>query len=97
MATRSANIAPGSAVDLTAVLGLVSGTAYLVEITSDANDAVLLALDGDPEDSTVGGHALFASEPGRLIAQGSGIWYGRFYALDGRSAVVTATESSDGC
>ena len=70
MATRSADIAPGSAVDITAALSLVSGKSYLIEITSKSEDAINLALGGDPE--TVGGHSLFAGDPGRLIRAGRG-------------------------
>ena len=94
MATRSLAIAAGSAVDLTAGLALVAGKSYLIEISSQSDDAINLALGDDPE--VVGGHAIFASEPGRLIRQGADTWFGRFYALDGRSATLTATEA-DGC
>ena len=95
MATRSASIAPGAPVDITAALALEDGRSYLLELGPDAygSDSVDIALGGDPE--TVGGHALCAGDRGRFIRQGPAIWFARHYDLQGRATQLTATESDD--
>ena len=100
MATRSASIAPGSAVDITAVLSLEEGRAYLLEIGLhvQANDAVWIANGGDPNDLAVGGHLLIPGEGGgRFIRQGAETWFARFYGdpLFPRPTTLTATEADD--
>lgn len=95
MATRSASVAPGAAVDITAALSLESGTGYLIAVGPDARstDVVLIALGDDPE--TVGGHALDAGGRERFIRQADATWFARFYEPGGRSTQLTATEAND--
>ena len=100
MATRSAEIAANTLVDLTAVLELEADQSYLIECTGEVTDAINFALGIDPElvgglPATAGrGHTLFASEPGRLIRQDSAVWYARYYNIAGGSSTITATEAT---
>ena len=95
MATRSASIPPGAAVDITAALALEDGKSYLIEIGPDAyaTDSVTIALGADPE--TVGGHALSAGDRGRFIRQSPATWFARHFDEQGRASQLTATESDD--
>ena len=89
MATRSADIAAGSAVDLTAALSLRDGTSYYVGLgpTAFPNDFAVVALDGDPD--AVGGHVVDAIE-GQLVRQFAGTtWFVRVE----RDTSLTATEA----
>ena len=98
MATRSAMIPTGVAVDITAALTLETGHGYLIELgpSAQADDAVWVANAGDPNDLSVGGHLVLpGTEAGRLIRQGSGAWFARFYAPTGRETQLTATEADD--
>ena len=95
MATISASIPPGSAVDITAALALENGRGYLLAMGPNAKseDYVIVALGGDPE--TVGGHSLDAGGPGRFIRQGPGTWFARHYNLQDRATQLTVTEADD--
>ena len=95
MATRSASVPPGAAVDITAALALEDGKSYLIEIGPDAyaTDWVTIALGADPE--TVGGHALSAGDRGRFIRQGPATWFARHFDEQGRASQLSATESDD--
>ena len=98
MATRSAMLASGAAVDITAALALEVGRGYLIEIGpgAKADDAVWIANGGDPNDLTIGGHLIISgTEAGRLIRQGGASWFARFYDLPARETQLTATEADD--
>lgn len=96
MATRSASIAQGVAVDLTDALALEDGCGYLIELGPDAHagDAGVIALGDDPE--SVGGHVVVAGR-GRFIRQGSRTWFARFHGDPKfpRSTQLSATEADD--
>ena len=93
MATRSASIPTGAAVDITAALQLENGVGYLISVGPGAksDDVVTLALGGDPE--VVGGHFLIAGDVGRFIKQGPENWFARFYNQQNRSSQLTVTEA----
>ena len=95
MATRSASIPPGAAVDITAALALETGRGYLLAVGPNAKstDYVIVALGGDPE--TAGGHFLDAGGPGRFIRQGPDTWFARHYDLQDRATQLTVTEADD--
>ena len=93
MATRSASIPPGAAVDITAALALENGQGYLLSLGAKSGDHVIVALGADPE--SVGGHFLDAGGPGRFIRQGPDTWFARHYNLQGRAAQLTVTEADD--
>ena len=95
MATRSASIPTGAAVDITSALSLENGRGYLLAMGPNAKseDSVILALGEDPE--TVGGHFLNAGGPGRFIGQGPDTWFARHYNLQGRATQLTVTEADD--
>ena len=98
MATRSAMIATGAAVDISAALALENGRGYLIEMgpAAKADDSVWIANGGDPNDLSIGGHLIISgSEAGRLIRQGSASWFARFYDLPARETQLTATEADD--
>lgn len=95
MATRSASIPPGVAVDITAALALVNGLGYLLAMGPNAKsgDDVIVALGDDPE--TVRGHFVDAGGPGRFIRQGPDTWFARQYNLQGRATQLSVTEADD--
>ena len=99
MATRSAMIPTGVAVDITAALTLETGHGYLIELgpSAQADDAVWVANAGDPNDlecrrpSGASRHRSRASNP----PGERGSWFARFYAPTGRETQLTATEADD--
>ena len=85
MTTRSATIANGSAVDLTAALSLERGKQYLLTLQGGSVDYILISLGGDP--NSLGGHPLNIGDPGRLIQQATDSWYAR-YLMPGSTTIV---------
>ena len=95
MATRSASIPTGAAVDITTALQLENGVGYLIAVGPGAksDDNIIFALGGDPE--VVGGHFLIAGDAGRFIRQGPDTWFARFRDLQDRATQLTVTEAEN--
>ena len=88
MATRTAEIAPGALVDLTAALSLESGQAYAITLDGPADESVRISLGADPD---AGAHVLEAGET-IFVAQGATSWMARLTGTLAASAtMVVAT------
>ena len=92
MATRTETVAANTTVNLTTLLSLEAGTAYLLELGASAasTDSLVIAYDADPE--TEGGHLLLHGRP-RFITQGADAWFGLFDTVLGGETEITCTEA----